>query len=107
MDCATKALYVDTSEILVAVLVPLLSFGATLLVNRQSAKATKDNNKTAVATTSITSKTAEETEAYNRAKAFYTDIIDRQDREIIEFRTEVGLLKDRIEELERQVKTNG
>jgi len=84
----------------VTLFVAVLSLLAALASQRQSAKTSKGNNSTDITTTTISSKTQAETEAFVRAKAFYTEIIERQDKEIVEFRAEVTLVKGRCETLE-------
>lgn len=90
----------DTSEIVVTLLVPLLSLLATVMVNRQSAKASKSDNATAVTTTTISSRTDLETEAYTRARTLDTETIKRQADEIVEIREKYDKLEIRYDVLE-------
>lgn len=81
---------------IVPIVIAILSLLTALSAQRQSAKTSKGSNQTAIETTTIESKSQAETEAYSRAKAFYTDIIDRQDSELIESRAEVGIVKTEL-----------
>lgn len=52
----------------------------------------------------IASRTEVEKEAFERAKEFYTEVIDRQGNEIHELEADIGRLKKRVGELEAKVK---
>jgi predicted nuclease with TOPRIM domain len=92
----------DLADILVAVFVPVLSFLAARGAQKQSAKATQTTNETALATTTIASRTDMETEAYVRARAMDTETIERQATELKEVRVEVKEIRDRNVELEEK-----
>lgn len=79
------------------------------VTNRTSAKANKQAAtlaaEAAVHNQSVASRTEIEHEAFVRAKGYYTDTIDRQDREIHELESEVASLKARIRALEQDAAT--
>lgn len=90
---------------LVTLAIAVMSLLAALSSQRQSAKASKGTNDTAL----ITSKTDAETEAYMRARAMDTETINRQAAEIKEMRSELtdlrkahDHLEDKCEDLEDQ-----
>lgn len=59
--------------------------------------------RAAVESQSLASKTDIEKEAYKRAQSFYTDVIDRQERENRDLRAEVVALDGRVDTLEDQI----
>lgn len=71
---------------------------ATVATQRAAAKA-------AVRNAELTSRTDLEREAFERAKGFYTDTIDRQAAEIRELEGDVERLKAKVAELERDLTT--
>lgn len=85
----------DKSD-LVTLVVAALSLLAAISSQRQSAKASKGNNETAI----ITSRTDLETEAYIRARAIDTETIQRQAAELKEVRAEMHELEQKYDELD-------
>lgn len=86
---------------LATVIATTITGGVMLLTQRSAAAAAVRNQSTA-------SRTDIEKEAFERAKGFYTDTIDRQDGDIAELRDEnrglqgeVKSLKERVRMLER------
>lgn len=69
---------------------------AMILTQKSAARA-------AVRNAELTSRTDIELEAFSRAKGFYTDTIDRQDREIKELERDVDRLKARVAILQRDL----
>lgn len=87
------------------VLAALIAGGAAIATQRSAAAA-------AVRNQSVSSRTDIEKEAFERAKSFYTDTIDRQDRMIAardgkigDLETKVETLEGKVEELERELHT--
>jgi hypothetical protein len=66
---------------------------AMFLTQKSAASAAQRNAET-------TSRSALEEEAFSRAKAYYTDTIDRQSREISELESDVGRLKRQVDACE-------
>jgi predicted RNase H-like nuclease (RuvC/YqgF family) len=99
----------DTSGISVAasIIAVVVSAAAAVLTQRSASRA-------ATKSTETTSRTDIEKEAFERAKSFYTDTIDRQDRQITELEEdlarekhersgEVRALRERLVEDEREI----
>lgn len=90
-------------QLLIQFFVPVITIAVSYAMakssQRQSAKAAKEANVVTLAT----SKSDAETEAFTRAKEFYTDVIERQDADLIESRAEVGIVKEKCEKLEDEV----
>lgn len=63
--------------------------------------------KASIRNTDTTSRSAIEEGAFERAKSFYTDTIDRQDREIHELEGDVGRLKTQVREQAEQIEQQG
>lgn len=61
--------------------------------------------KASIRNTDTTSRTAIEAEAFERAKSFYTDTIDRQAHEIAELEGDVAALKDEVRGLRTELDT--
>lgn len=80
----------------VTLLVAVMSLAAAIASQRQSAKATRGTNETAI----INARTDAETEAYVRARAMDTETINRQGAELKEMRAELVELRDKVEALE-------
>lgn len=74
-----------------SIAVALIAAAAALASQRAAAKASVRNTDT-------TSRAAIEAEAFERAKSYYTDTIDRQDREIHELEGDVAGLKAKVRE---------
>ena len=80
------------------VLAVLITGAVTLATQRAAAKASVRNQD-------VASRTDIEKEAFERAKGFYTDTIDRQAHEIHELEADVDRLKARVTDLERDLGT--
>ena len=78
--------------------------------SRQSRKAQEASAKAAaeaaVANQTVSSRTDLERDAFERAKGFYTDTIDRQHAEHIEDQEEIAGLNDRVRSLEAEKVTD-
>lgn len=86
-------LLTSVASVFVAAVAALSAFAS----QRAAANASIKNADTA-------SRTAIETEAFERAKGFYTDTIDRQAREISDLETDVGRLKTQVADTETEVR---
>ncbi|MBA2952102.1 hypothetical protein GON03_18985 [Nocardioides sp. MAH-18] len=85
-------LLTSIASVVVAVVAALAAFAS----QRAAANASVKNTDT-------TSRAVIEAEAFERAKTYYTDTIDRQDREIHELEGDVAGLKARVTDLEREL----
>lgn len=74
--------------------------------SRQSRKAQEASAEAAVANQAVSSRTDLERDAFERAKGFYTDTIDRQHAEHIEDQEEIAGLNDRVRSLEAEKATD-
>lgn len=90
MPVDTKSLLITflTGGVVTAMITGLFS----LLAARAAAKTARLNNEASV-------RADQEKEAFQRAKNFYNDIIDRQDAEIKELTREIRELKDEVSKL--------
>lgn len=70
--------------------------GGVMLVTQQSSA------KRAAQSVQLTSRTDIEKEAFERAKAYYTDVIDRQQAEIRDLEGEITGCKGRLQRIERE-----
>lgn len=61
--------------------------------------------KASIKNTDTTSRATIEEDAFNRAKSYYTDTIDRQAREISELEDDVAGLKKQVNEQDRELKS--
>lgn len=77
---------VATTTAIATVLSALITGLIGYVIQRTSARASTAN-------TLISSRTDIEREAFERAKSFYTDVIDRQQQEITELESDVASLK--------------
>lgn len=59
--------------------------------------------RSAARAAAITSRTDIERDAFERAKGYYTDTIDRQSREIEDLEDDVAHLKERVTDLETEL----
>lgn len=87
-----------TSTAIATVIATIITAGAALVTQRSAARAAVRNQETS-------SRTDIEREAFARAQGFYTDTIDRQQREIVALETDVDRLKSRVAELETKLST--
>lgn len=83
---------------LITLIIALSSTLGLYLTNRASAKASMTN-------TSVTARVELEKEAYDRARKYDTDTIERQDAEIEELRRELHEVKEQCELQIRDLKT--
>ena len=87
------SVYVAGSSVIVA----LIALGSSELSRRAAAKAARENTVT-------TSRTDIEKEAFERAKDYYGDAMNRQDREIARQDTELVGLHAEVDELKSKVR---
>lgn len=85
-----------TGQVVAGLIGVIITALATVATQRAAAKA-------AVKSATLTSRTDLEREAFERAKGFYTDTIDRQAAEIRDLDGDVTRLKSRVAELERDL----
>ena len=81
---------------LATVIATTITGGVMLLTQRSAAAAAVRNQSTA-------SRTDIEKEAFERAKGFYTDTIDRQDKAIAKRDEKITSLEGKVDELETKV----
>jgi predicted RNase H-like nuclease (RuvC/YqgF family) len=84
-------------EIIGGILVAMIAAWSAIQAQKAAAAASRTNTETA-------SRLEAEKEAYERARKFDVETINRQDTEIQELREEVTKLKARIADLEKEVK---
>ncbi|HET6909052.1 MAG TPA: hypothetical protein VFH54_06920 [Mycobacteriales bacterium] len=85
-----------TSTAIATVIATIITAGAALVTQRSATRA-------AVRNAEVTSRTDIEKEAFERAKLFYTDTIDRQDRAIETRDRKIETLESKVDELEGKV----
>lgn len=85
-----------TSTAIASVIAVIITGMVTLATQRAAAKASIRNQDTQ-------SRTELERDAFERAKAFYTGVIDRQDQEIRDCHDENQALQARVNELRSRV----
>lgn len=97
-----RVLLVDTalSTAIATVIAATIAALAAWATQRSAAQA-------AVRNQSVASRTDIEKEAFERAKTFYTDTIDRQANEVRELETDVVELKAKVKELETELASQG
>lgn len=88
------------ATVIAALIAALVGWATSRHNNRSQEASAKAAAEAAVASQTVASRTDIERDAFERAKSFYTDTIDRQHAEHLEDQAEIGELNGRVRTLE-------